>query len=186
MEIKIERVTSWQRVVDAARFTERKDALGHEPSGQFKRHILRSEHSPIRLLEYDIKIYDIPYFSAMHFVRHFIGIEKFVSTQRPDRTHSGKTRHELPQDAPVNVWFSCNAQALINISRVRICNKADATTRNIWLEVCGKISEIDPILYEFLVPSCVAKGFCPEIKPCGYTDTQGYKQLRYDYVEGAK
>lgn len=81
---------------------------------------------------------------------------------------------------------ACNAQALINISRVRICNKADATTREIWLEVVGKISEIDPIIYDFLVPSCVAKGFCPEIKPCGYTDTQDYMELRYDYVEGAK
>ena len=183
MEIKIERVTSWQRVVDAARFTERKDALGHEPSDQFKRNILRSEHSPIRLLEYDIKIYDIPYFSAMHFVRHFMGIEKFVSTQRPDRTNSGKTRHELPQDAPVNVWFAINAQALINISHVRMCNKADETTRKIWFAVADIICYKDPILAEFLVPSCVAKGFCPEIKSCGWCKSDAFKSERMEYAE---
>ena len=37
MKIEIKRVTDWQRVVDAARFTQRKEPLGHEPSDELKK-----------------------------------------------------------------------------------------------------------------------------------------------------
>lgn len=60
-KIEIKEIGSWQRVVDAARFTQSKDHLGHEPSEKFKRQIIISEHSPLRLLEFDIKVYGIPY-----------------------------------------------------------------------------------------------------------------------------
>lgn len=36
MKIEITRVTDWQRVVDAARFTQGKKPLRHEPSDEFK------------------------------------------------------------------------------------------------------------------------------------------------------
>jgi len=39
---------SWQEVVDDCRVTVGKESLGHEPSSDFKRKILISEHSPIR------------------------------------------------------------------------------------------------------------------------------------------
>ena len=61
MKIEIKRVTDWQRVVDAARFTQDKEPLGHEPSDEFKKQMILSEHSPLRELEFDIKMYGIPY-----------------------------------------------------------------------------------------------------------------------------
>lgn len=51
MKIEIKRVTDWQRVVDAARFTQGKEPLGHEPSDEFKKQMILSEHSPLRELE---------------------------------------------------------------------------------------------------------------------------------------
>lgn len=39
---------SWYEVVDDCRSTVGKESLGHEPSSDFKRRILISEHSPIR------------------------------------------------------------------------------------------------------------------------------------------
>lgn len=58
-------------------------------------------------------------------VRHKIGIEHWVSTQRPDRTDNQDIdRDKLLQGALVNHACEADAQALINISRkkiVRMC-----------------------------------------------------------------
>lgn len=43
MKIEITKVTDWQRVVDAARFTQGKKSLGHEPSDEFKKQMILSE-----------------------------------------------------------------------------------------------------------------------------------------------
>lgn len=59
--IEIKKLTDWERVVDAARFTQRKEGLGKEPSQEFKKQMIISEHSPLRLMEFDIKVYNIPY-----------------------------------------------------------------------------------------------------------------------------
>lgn len=45
MKIEITKVTDCERVVDAARFTQRKEPLGKEPSDEFKKQMILSEHS---------------------------------------------------------------------------------------------------------------------------------------------
>lgn len=183
MRIEITRVTSWERVVDAARFTVRKDALRHEPSDQFKQTMVRAEHSPLRLLEFDIKVYDVPKYVTVHFVRHHIGLEKFVCTSRPDRNGFKTTRHEQRDDDLVNMQFSVNAQAVINISRVRLCNKAEAATKNVWKAILDELAKQEPILVSACVPNCVYRGFCPEMKPCGYCGCLSYIRARQDYIK---
>ena len=51
--INIEQITSWKRVLKAARRTIGKEFIDKEPSKSWKAKILLAEHSPIRLLEYD-------------------------------------------------------------------------------------------------------------------------------------
>ena len=63
----------------------------------------------------------------MHFVRHKHGIEHWISTRRTDRT--GIDRNELRQDELVTHEFEANAQAIINISRKRMCFQASKETR---------------------------------------------------------
>lgn len=128
MKIEITRVTDWQRVVDAARFTQGKKSLGREPSDEFKKQMILSEHSPLRELEFDIKMYGIPYWVSNHFVRH-VHAQPFVSTSRPDITGSKVSRHDMRQDDLVNLQLSLNAQEIINISKLRLCNKASKETR---------------------------------------------------------
>ena len=41
--IEIKKLTDWERVVDAARFTQRKKGLGKEPSQEFKKQMIISE-----------------------------------------------------------------------------------------------------------------------------------------------
>lgn len=181
MEITVKKVTDWQRVVDATRMTVDKGSLGKEPSNKFKFDILRAEHSPIRLLEFDITFKDVPHFVAMHLVRHNQGVEKFVATQREDRT--GIDRNTRKQTDPVNFMLSCNAQALINISRKRLCRQADAETRKVWSEVVEKIAEIEPIVAHFCVPNCVyCGGRCPEIQCCGYVFTEHFAKQHAGYM----
>jgi len=192
MEISVNRVTQWSRVLDAARWTANKVELEFEPSDKFKRNILISQHSPIRLLEWDIKIKGIPYCNAVHFVRHHEGVEKFQATLRDDRNGLIDDRKKLPQDYPVNLWLYCNTEALINISRKRLCSLASKETRDIWRSICQKIREIDPTVEKVLVPECIYRGFCPESKTCGYSQSSVF-QARLDayhniviYEEGGR
>ncbi len=182
MEIEIERVTDWRRVVNAARMTVNKKFIGREPSDAFKRMILRSEHSPIRMLEFDITIRDFPYWVHTELVRHHVGVEKFVTTSRPDRT-GGKSRHELPQDALVSMTYAANAQAIIDISRKRLCNKAAKETQEIWAKILAELAKVEPVLVEFCVCNCLYRSRCPEAEPCGFCNTERFRAMYNKYWE---
>ena len=126
-----------------------------------------AEHSPIREKIYHIEFHGIPYWIANHFRTHFIGANYYISTSREDRTAAQTSRHELPQDAPVNLLMSANAQALINISRKRLCGKAHPETRKVWESVVRLMRDVDEVMAEFMVRECVYRGgVCHEDTPC--------------------
>ena len=156
---------NWQSVKDAAMNTIGKES-GIYPSSDWKWKMLRAEHSPIRLIEITVRIHDLPYWIAMHLVRHKIGIEHFVSTQRSDRT--GEDRSQLPQSALIDYTFRANAQAFITISRKRLCHQASPETRAAWKAVLKAVAEVEPELASLCVPECFYRGFCPELRSCGY------------------
>lgn len=146
--------------------------IGKKPvkpvTDDWKRKMLLAEHSPIRLVEYDIILEGIPYYVAMHLVRHKHGVEHFVCSQRDDRTKDTEKRADKPQGALVDMQMSCNAQALINISRKRLCGKASKETRAVWRAVEQAMRKVDHVMAEFMTPDCVYKGRCTEIDSCGY------------------
>ena len=179
MRVEIERVTNWKRALNAARWTVGKEPLSKEPSNEWKDKIIRAEHSPIRLVEFDIWIEDIPAFVAAHFVRHHQGIEKFQCTNREDRREVNP--EEINRLTPVNLMLSCNVQALINISRKRLCKCAHAETIKVWQAVKDAIAEIDPIVAKYMVRECVYRGFCPEEKSCGKAIGNHYKEELIKY-----
>lgn len=172
----------WARALDAARLTVNKAPLCKEPSNEWKMAMLRAQHSPIRLVEYDIVWDDMPSWVATHLVRHHIGCEKFVGTQRDDRTESAVPRAEKPQGAPVTMMMSANAQAIINISEKRLCNMASRETREAWTLAVDELRTVDPELAFFCVPQCVRLGHCPEMKGCGYVGTDYYRMRREYYL----
>ena len=146
--------------------TEGKNWKGQHPSYLWIRRILLAEHSPIRAVEYRIEWTDIPYWVVMHLVRHHVGITNFVATQRSDRT--GINRDNLPQNNRISYSIRLNAQAIINISRKRLCSKASLETRAAWKLALDKIKAIDLPLYLSCVPECIYRGgFCTEIRSCG-------------------
>ena len=179
----------WKRVVNAARRTAGKKPIDKEPSDLFKRKMLLSEHSPIRLLEYDFTWEDIKQWVTVHLVRHHEGCEKFVHSQRGDRPkiledYGVQTRDELPQGALNDMDMTANAQALINISRKRLCNCASKETREAWIKVKEAIAEIDPVMASKMVPECIYRGFCPEVDNCcGYCNTEKYQNDLKEYSQ---
>lgn len=169
---------NWQAVKNAAMNTIGSES-GKYPSPVWKRKILLAEHSPIRLIELTIRMKDVPYWVSVHLVRHKIGIEHWVSTQRTDRT--GINRDELPQGALVDHTIRVNAQALITISRKRLCRQASKETREVWRAVIQAVKAFEPELASVCHPDCIYRGFCPEMNSCGYSESGIGKMETYTY-----
>ena len=179
-------ISGWKRALNAARFTTGKKPLDKEPSDEWKKKILLAEHSPIRLVEYDWIWDEIQQWITTHLVRHHEGCEKFVNSQRIDRNEDiateYKSRDEVPQGKLNRMMFSANAQAIINISRKRLCSCASKETREAWKQVLEVLKEVDPILVEKCVPECIYRGFCPEFdRCCGYCNTKEYQEQLEKY-----
>lgn len=173
---------SWKDVVNSARTTIHIEHGEKEPSSNWKRRMLLAEHSPIRQLSIKWKWFNIKYWVSTHFVRHWLGIEHYVRTQRDDRT--GVARDDKGQGSLVEHEGLANAQALINISRKRLCNQASKETRQAWQELLYSIQYIEHELYTACVPDCIYRGHCYEYKSCGYHKTEAYKMDLESYREG--
>lgn len=169
---------NWQGIKDSALNTIGK-TKGTYPSSTWKRGMLLAEHSPIRRIKFYWRWVGIKYWISTHFVRHKFGIEHFVSTQRSDRT--GVNRDELPQGSLVNHACEADAQALITISRKRLCMCASTETREAWREVKRKVAEVEPELASCMVRECIYRGFCPEMKGCGYDKTSTFQKELIEY-----
>ena len=177
----------WMKIKSACMTTISKEA-GKEPTQEWKRRLLLCEHSPIRRGTISWKFDEIPYCISTHFVRHHEGVEKWVGTERADRTEI-KDRSQRSQMDMVPMEMEANIQAIINISRKRLCTSADPLTIKYWKAVLEAIKEYDEDIYWACVPECVRCGGCPEYKSCGYYDNlmkdakpeeQRVLRLRYD------
>lgn len=159
-------ILDWRRVKNHCRTTDNKDFTENEPTEEFKKKLLISEHSPIRLLEYDWS-WEMPYWVHAEWARH--KFEKFISTQRDDRTNNDVPRGRKTQDTPVKYDGYANQQNLIDAWRKRLCFMATPEARSyavdfkLALEESGYVSEAN-----VLVPNCVYRCGCPEFKPCGF------------------
>ena len=182
MKIEITRVTSWTDVLNAARFTQRLPLKSGEPSVKWKKKIIKAEHSPLRCLMFNIDFYDIPNYTMVHLVRH-VHAQPFVSTSRPDIDGKQLSREEQRKTDPVNMRLFLNAQEIINISKVRLCSKAEDKTREIWKEVIKELRKTEPELANACVPNCLYRGFCPEIKSCGLANGELFLQKLIDYQD---
>lgn len=185
MEIDIfKHEDNWQDVKDSTMNTIGK-TTGAYPTSEWKRRLIMSEHSPIRRIKFYWRWKDLMYWVSVHLVRHKIGIEHWITTQRTDRT--GINRNEISQDALINHAVEADAQALVNISRRRLCNCASKETREAWQTVKNKIAESEPELASCMVRECVYRnGLCPEMFSCNYNKTDAFKEELKEYTSFLK
>lgn len=126
--------------------------------------MLQCEHSPVRVRTYWIEMHDIPTFVSVHLVRHKTGVEHFVQSNRDDRGGAGDDK--VTRNTPVNHGMFLNAATLMGISRKRLCFNSHKKTVAVWNMVRKSLRDVDPDVVNHLVPECVVRGYCPELRPC--------------------
>lgn len=164
MEVKIVKWdVDWLEIKNLCRTTISMGDSTVSPTQEWKRKLLLAEHSPLRHSLITIELKDIPYYVSTHLVRHHMGVEKYVGTSREDRT--GVDRNERKQTDLVTMRMDLNIQALINISRKRLCSQADKKTTLVWMNVLEAIRQYDKDIFW----ACVPEG----IRSCGCTEGFG-------------
>ena len=137
------------------------------PTEEWLEKLVKAEHSPVRELWFGIKM-EIPYWVSVHFVRHHIGVNHYVQTQRDDRTTHDISRNEKPQCEMVSHIMSVNAQELIFMAHKRLCSQASPETRKVMEMICEEVIKVAPYMKDVLVPLCAYRGgLCTELKCCG-------------------
>lgn len=155
MQISVEPVTSVLDARTACAFTIDKESKITLDA------LARCEHSPLRTQIFWVKMYDIPTFVSVHLVRHKHGVEHFVKSNRTDRGGTGKE----DRYTPVNHAMFLNAQALINMSRKRLCRKASPETQAVMWAIQRACPDW---LSRYMVAECEYRGgVCHELRSCG-------------------
>lgn len=160
----------WERCKMLALNTVGKKYTGTKITDLWKQKILKAAHSPIRTLWFTIRL-TIPYFVSVHLVRHKIGIEHYVQSQRNDR-QTNYDREMAPQNAMVSHVIEVNAEQLMFMARRRLCGQADATTRYVMSLICREVVAVNPEFESHLKPMCEYLHECPEFVSCGYLEAK--------------
>ena len=172
---------TWRLVKNHCRTTDNKDFTEKNPTEKFKHRLLMSEHSPIRLLEFDWSWKGIPYWVSTEWSRH--KFEKFISSQRDDRLVDDIPRAEKPQGALVNFDGYANMQSLIDAWRKRLCYMATQEARELAEDFKIALATMFPEEAAVLVPNCIYRCGCPEFETCGYFN--GFKKyFAENYPDG--
>lgn len=159
MKVIIKPLTGIEEVQRAAQMTTH-----GQPVKAPLRSWYKTEHSPVRVRQFWIELLEIPTFVSVHLVRHKIGVEPFVQSMRDDRGGAGDD--VVTRNTPVNHGMIINAQALMAMAKKRLCYAASGKTVATFRKARREMEAADPDLVDFLVPECVARGYCPEFKQC--------------------
>lgn len=141
--------------------------------------LLLGRHSPIN--QYKIWV-DIvaPERVHTHLVRHH-KIEPYVATSRPDISYF------IPLENGERVFsLVIDAKRLIEISWIRRCTRAWKDTRAVFDKIEELLVAMEPAFAQFLKPSCVWFGMCPEPKldnKCLYYKTPKAQRERLDILK---
>lgn len=149
MKITVELVTDWALAKEMALFTQGKKS-SIPASREFRREMIRTHHSPLETVIMKIKVFGLPYYSAMHFRTHTkFFIRHFIKSQRV-LTDRGSLR----QDNPTNWACVANVPAVREMLSQRLCADADATTARIAAAIREQVLKVLPELKDELLPTC--------------------------------
>lgn len=155
----------WKEIKQRALVTIGKKAVT-PPSLEWKKSILRARHSPIRWGMVSFRITNLPYWVHAELARHHEGCEKYVKSQRNDR-QDDYDRNAARQDAPVNMIYDFNLEAIMTLANKRLCGQATPEARKVVSMMCVALLEKCPEFSGLLVPYCMYWGRCNEMHPCG-------------------
>ncbi len=76
-------------------------------------------------------------------------------------------RFVLPNAATSSLVVSLNLRELIHLANLRLCTNAQLEIRTLVKKMCDAVIEKEDWLKDYLVPKCMMKGYCDEIRGCG-------------------
>lgn len=92
-------------------------------------------------------------------------------------------KENADRETPVNLGLCVNAQSLIDMAKLRLCNQASPMTRKVFEAIRQKISEVDNDLAQMMVRKCIYRnGICSEPRCCGYNSTPQFKVESEQYL----
>lgn len=164
MKVTVEKLTDPTLMQEACEFT-----MHGAKSNMTLEKIYKCRHSPMRTQMFVVRMYDIPTFVSVHLVRHKIGCEHYVTSNRDDRGGS----KEEDRYTPVNHMMLVNAESLITLAHKRLCLKTHVLTRKVMELICLAVGDVDEDLLVHLTPLCVYRsGVCQELKCCSLGPTK--------------
>lgn len=84
---------------------------------------------------------------------------------------------------PVNLGLLLNAQSLMDMAKLRLCNQASSETRQVFQAIKDEIAKVDPELASMMVRKCVYRGgLCGESRCCGFNFTAAFKKEMQEYT----
>ena len=167
MRIAYERLVGPEYMTPVMRVTSgnKRDYRPKKPNFNTWRKMLTARHSPIRAVMYRFYVFDVPSWVTVHYVRHSIGVQFYVLSQRKN-----PQRGAAPQETLVDMIFDVNAEALMNIAEKRLCSKAALETRQLCLKIKNELAasedRYDNILAEKMETPCLKYCMCFEPEPC--------------------
>jgi hypothetical protein len=150
---------------------------------------IASEHSPIRALQFKIKLIGIPAYVAYHFKTHAAGVAVQVTeSNRADYEDMYGKVVTTDRLAPVTHTMIVNAQTLIDMAYDRLCTTADVNTVKVMEAIKDSVHEVNPVVARFMVVKCVFRGgLCPEtFAKCYYNHTPKFRKEFNDYAANFK
>ena len=105
------------------------------------------------------------YHEAMQFIRDSVKKLEEMGVPREDCAML------LPLGMTTRIVDKRNLRNLIDMSHQRMCNRAYWEFRDLFNEICAKLSDISEewahIVKEYMKPKCEVLGYCPEKHGCG-------------------
>lgn len=93
------------------------------------------------------------------------------------------TTENTDRETPVNLGLCVNAQALIDMAKVRMCYQASPETRMVFESIRKEVSDVDKSLTEMMVCKCIYRnGLCGEPNCCGFNHTPAFKVMLDNYL----
>lgn len=174
MDVKFDRLVGPEYMLAAMRTTTGKSMYEMSyPKLETWYKMLLSPHSSHRAVIYRFYVEDIPYNIHVYLIRHHVGIQPHVYSQRDDKRKMGRTERDAkPQDEPITMCFDVNAAALLQIAQRRLCYQSHYRIRTLMeLIKIGLIKhgdKYDQVLGRLMMQPCLWNpGICPEPKSCG-------------------
>lgn len=91
-------------------------------------------------------------------------------------------KENADRQTPVTLGLCVNAQSLIDMAKMRLCNCAHRNTIEVFTAIKEKIAEIDPALASMMVRKCVYRnGLCGEPRCCGFNATPAFTEELHRY-----